>query len=112
MSGVRLDRFLTSTAVALLLSGVSIGAFAEPKGGLTTATAMAVPAAAAPSAPASEAEPAAKAPAPANESTPSAVPAKPEAAADQPAGTPSKPQVDSGATGRDNERTTGSAGDR
>jgi len=95
MSGVRLDRFLTSTAVALLLSGVSIGAFAEPKAGLSTATAMAAPAAAAPSAPASEAEPAAKAPAPPTESTPSAVPAKPEAAAEQPAGTPSKPQVDS-----------------
>jgi L,D-transpeptidase YcbB len=95
MSGVRFDRFLTSTAVALLLSGVSIGAFAEPKAGLTTATAMAAPAAAAPSAPASEAAPAAKAPAPTNESTPSAVPAKPEAAMDQPAGTPSQPKVGS-----------------
>jgi len=95
MSGVRFDRFLTSTAVALLLSGVSIGAFAEPKAGLNTATAMVAPAAAAPSAPASDAEPAANAPTPATDSTPPAVPAKPEAAAEQPAGTPSKPQVDS-----------------
>ncbi|MDE1973189.1 MAG: L,D-transpeptidase family protein [Hyphomicrobiales bacterium] len=95
MSGVRLDRFVTSTAVALLLSGVSIGAYAEPIAGSTAATAMATPTVAAPSGPASEAQPAATAPAPATESTPSAAPTKPEAAADQPASAPSTPQVDS-----------------
>ncbi len=96
MPGVRFDRLLASTAVAILLSGVTIGAFAEPKSGSTTGSAMAAPAAAAPSAPASDAtEPAAKVPAPAGESTPPVAPAKPEAASDQPAGTPSKPQVDS-----------------
>ena len=48
MPGVRFDRFLASTAVAILLSGVTIGAFAEPKSGSTTDSAMAAPAAAAP----------------------------------------------------------------
>jgi outer membrane biosynthesis protein TonB len=97
MPGLRFDRLLTSTAVAILLSGVTIGAFAEPKSGSTSASAMAAPAAAtAPSAPANDAtEPAVKVPAPADQNTPAAAPAKPEAASDQPAGTPNKPQVDS-----------------
>ncbi len=96
MPGVRFDRLLTSTAVAILLSGVTIGAVAEPQSGSAADSAMAAPATAAPSAPTSDApQRAAQHPAPAQESTSPAIPAKPEATSEQPAGTPSKPQADS-----------------
>jgi L,D-transpeptidase YcbB len=90
MSGVRLDRFLASTAVALLLAGTPIGAFAEPKSGSST------DAAAVQSAPAGESNPSAvKATEPAGETTPPPAATKPEAAADQPAAAPAKPQAES-----------------
>ena len=52
MSGVRIDRFLTSTAVVLLLCGAAGGALAEPKFGLnlnaTAAQPVVTPASAGP----------------------------------------------------------------
>ena len=75
MSGVRIDRFLTSTAVVLLLCGAAGGALAEPKFGLnlnaTAAQPVVTPASAGPEQLA--AEPAIPAPA-----------AKPEASAEAP----------------------------
>ena len=93
MPGVRIDRLLASTAIAILLSGATIGAFAEPKSGSAPNSVTAAPAAAAPTSGASE--PAAKVPEPPADTAPTAAPSKPEAAADQPAAAQSKPQTDS-----------------
>jgi murein L,D-transpeptidase YcbB/YkuD len=84
MSGVRLDRFLASAAIALLLAGAPIVAFAEPKSGSST-DASAPGAPALPNAPAGESnQSAVKATEPAGELVPPPA-TKPEAAAEQPA---------------------------
>ena len=78
MPGVRIDRFLASTAIVLLLAGTAGIASAEPKFGSTT-----------------EAAPAAASTPSASESNPSAKPAEPSNAA--PAPSPAaKPQASAG----------------
>jgi L,D-transpeptidase YcbB len=93
MSGVRLNRFLASTAIVLAFSGAAICAAAEPKSGVATAAAAAQGASAVVAPPANEAaQPAVKPAEPAADTVPPADTTKPEAASDQPAAA-AKPQA-------------------
>ena len=81
MPGVRIDRFLTSTAIVLLLSGAAGGVFAEPKFGLTADTTAPASAAAPPSAVETRQPSAAKPAEPMNE--PPAAASKPQTSAER-----------------------------
>ena len=88
MPRVRLDRFLASTAVILLLSG---GAFAEPRAGSKVEAAISAPNAAAPLSADESNQSTAKPAEPASNTTPPAATAKPQASSDQPAAATAKP---------------------
>jgi murein L,D-transpeptidase YcbB/YkuD len=83
MPGVRIDRFLASTAIVLLLSGAAGSVFAEPKFGSTTDTAS-PPTAAAPSSVVETQQPFAAKPAePMNEPPAPAATSKPQTSAEK-----------------------------
>lgn len=96
MPGVRLDRFLASTAVIVLLSGAAGSASAEPKAGSIMEATTSPAATTVTPAPADAAsQPAAKPTEPAAETTNPAATAKPQASSDQPDAATTKPEASS-----------------
>jgi murein L,D-transpeptidase YcbB/YkuD len=117
MPGIRIDRFLASTAIVLLLSGAAGGVFAEPKFGSTAdsslpAAGTAAPAAAKPAESLSEpAAPAASKPQASIEQSVVAI-AKPEDMNNEPAAAaPEQPQADRPAAPPPSANTTPSPSD-
>src|ERR1700728_2250933 len=82
MPGVRIDRFLASTAIVLLLTGAAGSAFAEPKFGLIVDSAP-PPAATTPSQAIETGQPAAAKPEPMNQPAPPAATSKPLTSAEK-----------------------------
>jgi L,D-transpeptidase YcbB len=83
MPGVRIDRFLASTAIVLLLSGAAGTVFAEPKFGSTSDTASPATATAPPSVVETQRPSAAKPAEPMNESPAPAAISKPQTSAEE-----------------------------
>jgi murein L,D-transpeptidase YcbB/YkuD len=92
MPGVRIDRFLASTAVVLLLSGAAGGVFAEPKFGTTDGTAAPATGAAPPSAIETQQPSAAKPAEPMNEPLAPATTSKPQTSAERSVVAVAKPE--------------------